>query len=141
MNNKKFTLKLMMVALGMLLSVNANAYDVEVDGIYYNVVKKGKVAEVTSGDSGYTGVVVIPESFSYDGVTYSVTSIGGEAFEGCSGLTSVTIGNSVTSIGDGAFYECSGLTSVNIPNSVTSIGEYNQEIKGETNAASITVNG
>ena len=54
----------------------------------------------------------------------SVTSIGGYAFEYCSGLTSVTIPNSVTSIGSSAFYYCSGLTSVTIPNSVTSIGGY-----------------
>ena len=52
----------------------------------------------------------------------SVTSIGGFAFENCSGLTSVTIPNSVTSIGDFAFDDCDGLTSVTIPNSVTSIG-------------------
>ena len=52
----------------------------------------------------------------------SVTSIGNDAFEYCSGLTSVTIPNSVTSIGDYAFYGCSGLISVTIPNSVTSIG-------------------
>jgi hypothetical protein len=51
-----------------------------------------------------------------------VTSIGAGAFQGCSGLTSVTIGNSVTSIGPGAFADCSGLTSVTIDNSVTSIG-------------------
>ena len=53
-----------------------------------------------------------------------MTSIGGSAFYGCSGLTSVTIGSGVTSIGDGAFSGCSGLTSVTIPNSVTSIGYY-----------------
>ncbi len=53
----------------------------------------------------------------------SVTSIGGQAFYGFSGLTSVTIGNSVTSIGGQAFYDCSGLTSVTIGNSVTSIGD------------------
>ena len=50
------------------------------------------------------------------------TSIGYEAFYGCSGLTSVTIPDGVTSIGDYAFFECSGLTSITIPDSVTSIG-------------------
>ena len=53
-----------------------------------------------------------------------VTSIGERALEGCSGLTSVTIGSSVTSIGQWAFYGCSGLTSVTIPNGVTSIGQW-----------------
>ena len=50
--------------------------------------------------------------------------IGSYAFDGCSGLTSITIPNSVTSIGDYAFSGCSALTSVTIPNSVTSIGGY-----------------
>ncbi len=54
----------------------------------------------------------------------SVTSIGDEAFLGCTGLTSITISNSVTSIGEGAFDYCTGLTSVTIGNSVTSIGRY-----------------
>ena len=54
----------------------------------------------------------------------SVTSIGDNAFYGCTGLTTVTIPNSVTSIGSSAFARCSSLTSVTIGNSVTSIGEY-----------------
>ena len=51
----------------------------------------------------------------------SVTSIGSEAFYGCTGLTKIDIPNSVISIKNGAFYNCSGLTSISIPNSVTSI--------------------
>ena len=57
-------------------------------------------------------------------ISNSVTSIGGYAFYGCLGLTSIEIPNSVTSIGSYAFYQCSGLTSVIIPNSVASIGDY-----------------
>jgi len=50
-------------------------------------------------------------------------SITASAFSGCTGLTSVTIGNSVTEIGECAFYNCTGLTSVTIGNSVTKIGK------------------
>ena len=51
-----------------------------------------------------------------------VTSIGGYAFVGCTGLTAVTIPDSVTSIGGSAFSGCTSLTSITIPDSVTSIG-------------------
>ena len=53
----------------------------------------------------------------------SVTSIGRSAFWGCTGLTSITIPDRVASIGNSAFQGCTGLTSITIPDSVTSIGD------------------
>jgi hypothetical protein len=66
----------------------------------------------------------------------SVTSIGTNAFYGCTSLTSVTIGTSVTSIGTNAFYN-TGLTSVTIPDSVTSIGT--NAFYGCTSLTSVTI--
>lgn len=107
------------------------AHDFEIDGIYYNITSStDKTVEVTckgstydSYSNEYFGVVTIPELVTYDGNTYSVTSIGYAAFADCSSLTSVEFPNSVTSIGDYAFWYCSSLTSVELPSSVTSIGQ------------------
>ena len=109
--------------LSVIFSISASAYDVEVDGIYYNLVSKANIAEVTEGDEKYSGSINIPSSIKVNDVDYAVTSIGDRAFYECSGLTSVTIPNSVTSIGNSAFSNCHGLTSFTIPNSVTSIGD------------------
>jgi hypothetical protein len=75
----------------------------------------------------YLGDCLIRLADGYVGdynIKESTRLIADGAFDGCSGLSSITIPNSVTSIGEDAFYDCSGLTSVTIPNSVTSIGEY-----------------
>ena len=124
------TLKHLFTALLLMVATVAMAHDFEVGGIYYNILsEEEKTVKVTyRGDSyssysnEYTGSVDIPSIVTYNNVAYSVTSIRGYAFDGCTGLTSVKIPNSVTSIEYYAFYGCSGLTSITIPNSVTSIG-------------------
>ena len=115
----KRTIFLMLAVL--LSGLSASAYAFKVDGIAYNKNGDGKSVYVSYGGD-YTGPVTIPERVTYDGATYSVTSIGEFAFKDCTGLTSVTIPTSVTSIGEEAFRCCTGLTSVTIPNSVTEIG-------------------
>lgn len=117
--------KSILIFLFALLGVlSARAYDFEVDGIYYNHISGTDQVAVTYNYNSYSGSVVIPSTVTYDGTTYTVTSIGSSAFEGCSGLTSVTIPESVTSIGYSAFEDCRGLRSVTIPQSVTSIERY-----------------
>ena len=105
--------KLLLLLTLLLCTSMAWAHDVEVDGIYYNLNQTNKTAAVTfkgsfnnSYDNEYSGEVVIPQKFIYDGITYSVTSLGDRCFYGCTGLTSITIPNSVTSLGDECFLNC-----------------------------------
>ena len=83
--------------LTMLMFLSAYSHDIEVanaDGvtIYYNYNDDGKELSVTrkaNNYNSYSGKVVIPETITYNGQTYPVTSIGELAFRGCTGLTSV----------------------------------------------------
>ena len=81
---------------------------IKINGIYYSLDTDNGTAEVI-GSATSSGAVVIPQSVTYNGKTYSVTSIGEWAFFDCSGLTSVTIGSEVKRIGINAFLDCTSL--------------------------------
>jgi len=97
-----------------LIAINVDSENksyISIDGVLFNK-NLTAIIQYPAGKPGTT--------FS---IPSSVTSIGGGAFYGCTGLTSVIIPNLVTSIGYGAFSRCIGLASVTIPNLVTSIGD------------------
>ena len=108
----------------LCLALPAMADTFEIGDLRFTVTDETeRTVSVKAVNERISGSLVIPDTIEYDGRTYSVTSIGGNAFEFCSNLTSVSIPPSVTSIGKNAFCGCRNLTSVTIPSSVTYIGE------------------
>lgn len=110
-------------------SIAAHAYDFDLNGVYYNITDAdNKTVEVTYVETGegnadfYNGAITIPNRIAKDGVTYTVTAIGDDAFHYCSNLTSVTLGNNVTRIGRQAFMKCSNLKTVTLPDGLQHIG-------------------
>ena len=109
----------------MMLMMASSAMAEVIDGLRYVLDPIKKTATLLPKMEGkYSGDIIIPEKVKgNDGVEYVVTSLGASCFEGCSGLTSITIPSSVTSLSESCFKGCSGLASITIPSSVTSLGE------------------
>ena len=99
-------MKKLILIIALLISANALfAYSFSAvcesgQTLYYNITSSISpyTVEVTkeNASSPYyntfpTGSLTIPSAVTYNGNTYYVTSIGGNAFRECSGLTSVTI--------------------------------------------------
>ena len=95
---KKQFLLIMMALLPMLVSADA----VQIGNIWYNLIPKANIAEVTQSPTGYSGDVTIPGTVTHNKIDYIVTSIAENAFKN-SNVASVTILNNVTSIGNYAF--------------------------------------
>ena len=114
--------KHLFTALLLLCTTVSSAQNFEINGIRYIVTDAiNNLVDVSSRSETYTGCIVIPETVTYEGKTYSVTGIGWGAFSGCNELKSVVIPNSVTVIGMFAFHRSNNLESVIIGNGVTTI--------------------
>ena len=118
----------LLVVIAILATSNtyAQASFETIDGLRYLIDSDAKTATLTANTGEkYSGDIVVPEMvMASDGVEYTVTAFGDNAFKDSDGLKSVTIPSSVTSLGSNCFYLCSGLTSITIPSSVTSLGSY-----------------
>lgn len=107
-----------------LTNIIGMPYTFEVDGKSYHATTMNTASVMTHSDEAtlYSGDIVIPDSVTYEGMTFAVTGIESNAFDGCFELTSVVIPNSVETIGEQAFQGCTGLKSVTIGSGVTAIG-------------------
>lgn len=120
----------MMVAMLPFSAVPAFAADTlsfTIDDIQYTIDKNDSTAVSVTGTTGYGDInnkkdLVLPETVEYNGVTYTVTSIGKGAFAGKNGLNSIVIPNTVVLIAESAFASNWGLASIEIPASVVEIG-------------------
>ncbi len=126
MNALVTLLSLLLFAATPLL---VHAYDIEVDGIFYNLI--GSRAFVThhgEWDTGevqgptYSGDVVIPAQFSYKGRTYNVISVGQNAFAGCEELRSVQLPPNLKALSACAFFGCTNLQQVTISDKIQAFG-------------------
>ncbi len=131
--------KIFATVLCCLLAGGAWAHDFSLtvasgQTLYFNILESAASVEVTypnhdsypvNGWGGYTrpvGNLRIPSSVVYNGVTYSVTTVGQLAFYGCTGLTSVVMGEGITVLGNSAFNGCTALTTAVVPSSIDTIG-------------------
>ena len=124
-NNMK---KLIFIFLALCLGISLEAYDFKSGDLCYNIISNAEPYEVavtnksTSWGYNYSFVSVeIPEYIEYNGIQYTITTIGRSAFYSCTNLTSIVIGANVKTIEDQAFEECYSLTNITIGRSVNKI--------------------
>ncbi len=116
-----------------VLPITSLADSVKIGDLWYNLYNEANpVATVVSSQGeGYTGEIVIPSSIEYDGVAYTVDSIGKSAFASSTitgttvpsfDLKKVTLPSSIKVVGDYAFYYSNEIEKIEIPEGCVSIG-------------------
>lgn len=102
------------------ISLNTIAQTIDINNIRYSL--KGASA-IVSEYLGGEGICVVPSTIYYNGLDYTVTTIGIEAFSS-KNVTEVKLPETITTIETKAFWYCQKLTKINLPHSLKSIGTW-----------------
>ena len=119
---------------------DGNSYYSAYDGVLYNK----QMTEMICVPSALKGDITVPQGVTVIGSTENtvgvgfgdrknitsvilpegLTTIGNNAFTGCTNLKTVLLPNTVIYIGNNAFWECSSLESIDLPPNLTYIGSH-----------------
>lgn len=116
---KHLKYKCLLLLMAVLCSIAARG--VEIDGIYYDLDNRNKIATVRNEGYeavSYSGNVTIPSSVRYNDIVYTVEIISNSAFANCTELTGVVLPSTLKRIQYYAFQGCTNLKSIVIPKSV-----------------------
>ena len=118
------------ILCSLLISESVKAYDIEKNGIYYNIIDGKAVVTYLEHHifnpptNVYSGKLIIPPSITYKKKEIVVVGIGKYAFQTCVNLKSIVIPETVEYIEYAAFDNCRSLSEVSISSNVSSIGDY-----------------
>lgn len=101
---------------------------IEVDGFFYKDYGTASLELIPdpSGAKKYSGDITIPGKVTYEGIEFTVESIGARMFNGNDELKSVTIEPGVREIGAYAFSGCENLEKVVLPSTLEDYDRYNE---------------
>ncbi len=101
-----------LVAICSGTTMMLSAADFSVGGLNYNIISPEALTVETAENYSASGNVIIPETVTNNGSTYTVIQIVAQAFNNATGMTSVSIPSTIATIGNNAFNGCTGLTSI-----------------------------
>lgn len=113
---KQIVRKMSMSIFMLWTFISASAYDLEVDGLYYNIISvPDNTCALTHGDNAYSGVITIPNSILVNGRYMDVVKIDKHTFIKGDSISELTIPNTITEIGYFAFDYDAYIGKLSIP--------------------------